>query len=798
MFRITATAIILTLCGTARSLAEPPPIEVRPPEVSWLSLSPDGSRLLLTFANPASVPGVGGDHALRWLPEMTNDPAYPRPHYGSARPIAFAGNDKILALISEKQFEAGDLVLWDLKERKSVFTLEAKCRDFRCAAVSADAKSLLIGYDGNIVRHFDLTTGKLRRQLGKAKDPRYSGNIIQATGFAADGKQAWAYTTEGGYLWDLETGKERELPKLDEGHLPRAISPDGKLLFASLNTGALQDEYPAAIWDLTSGKKRFDFAEQWQIGQPTFTPDGRFLIYCGQYGKIRKWDMSTGKPTLTLITHLLKQGNASAAAISADGKWAVTGTHNGMLKLWNLGKERFERLLLADPRFEIDDLTIADLKALANSADAPVRLAAVNDLAKLGKHAIPLLEERLKDANALVRIHAAKGLLDAEKKEQALAVWKSELDNRDVNVRAKIAGWLPVEDSAGLSMLLDLLQDKDALVRRGAARQIQGHLRWTKPGVREAMRKALTDDDAGVRVHAAATLWFPHGVMLDEKTSTMRAMDDSQPARFARIAVMAFNDPDPKTRIAAAFLTESITEKDAKQFNDVKDELRKALKNNDPWVQLAAARTLIALNSHIDEVVSAISGILTRDPAARQDYVASCLRRLDSLGSRAKAAAPALVALLGTDGGPANTLAQIGPDVLPEVIKVLDGKDALKRFGAVDVCWHFGAQAKDAVPALARALKDLKVDGLDSRSFVVETLGRIGPDAALALPALLDIIRDRKEPAALRAAAVHVLPKLGPKAKEAIPLLRTLAERDKAVVDAAKQALREIGAGDRE
>jgi HEAT repeat protein len=63
-----------------------------------------------------------------------------------------------------------------------------------------------------------------------------------------------------------------------------------------------------------------------------------------------------------------------------------------------------------------------------------------------------------------------------------------------------------------------------------------------------------------------------------------------------------------------------------------------------------------------------------------------------------------------------------------------------------------GAQGKEAVPALARALMQDNQSN-DVRLDIIQALAAIGPDAASAAPALTATLNDRSRPVRQQAAA---------------------------------------------
>jgi HEAT repeat protein len=103
---------------------------------------------------------------------------------------------------------------------------------------------------------------------------------------------------------------------------------------------------------------------------------------------------------------------------------------------------------------------------------------------------------------------------------------------------------------------------------------------------------------------------------------------------------------------------------------------------------------------------------------------------------------------------------------VPSLVDTLKkDRDPKMRFYAAKELGHFGAQAKDAVPALTEALKD---EDKNVRMEAAYALGEIGPDAAAAVPALAEAQQDNEE--AVRKAAAYALKRLqdpNPQAEEA-------------------------------
>jgi len=194
-------------------------------------------------------------------------------------------------------------------------------------------------------------------------------------------------------------------------------------------------------------------------------------------------------------------------------------------------------------------------------------------------------------------------------------------------------------------------------------------------------------------------------------------------------------------------------------------------------------------------------------------------RNLERIGG--VAVAPLIEALNNADANirevAARILGNIGPqavEAVPALTTALKDPDRRVRIQAAVALGRIGPEAKEAVPALFEALKDpmvreagkdaLERIGVDSneaipilietlqhkdmRTYAAEGLLRIGPDA---VPELIRALKGEYGP--VREYAAWILGKMGPNAKEAIPALTdALWDKDKFVRGSAQKALEEI------
>jgi len=220
----------------------------------------------------------------------------------------------------------------------------------------------------HLVRVRNLTSGK---------------TVMQAPGgfshvqFLADGKRlACLCREQKGYqerpedpamvrMWDISTGKEVlkiDLPRKSMGGLllePRMLlfSPDSKHMVV---LSANEKSQTASLWSIDGKKGPWSLEEPGELfSAVTFSPDGNRLAGVSR-GKLRLWDVATGKPTSTAFEH--PQG-CPFLAFSPDGKLLATNSGN-TLSVWNLntGKKVIERKELTRSfLFAPDSRTVAVL-----------------------------------------------------------------------------------------------------------------------------------------------------------------------------------------------------------------------------------------------------------------------------------------------------------------------------------------------------------------------------------------------------------------------------------------------------
>jgi WD40 repeat protein len=162
---------------------------------------------------------------------------------------------------------------------------------------------------------------------------RQDGNVV----FSPDGKTlAYAGDESIIYLWDVATGKERQIPT--QGSSSSIVfSPDGKTLAsAGLGYGGT-----IKLWDVSTGKQVVQtiFVDIGYLSDVVFSPDSKILAFGGENKKnkiIKLLDITTGTPLQTLTGKDEHDDRIFSITFSPDGKTLASGSQK--IQIWDVTK----------------------------------------------------------------------------------------------------------------------------------------------------------------------------------------------------------------------------------------------------------------------------------------------------------------------------------------------------------------------------------------------------------------------------------------------------------------------------
>lgn len=237
-------------------------------------------------------------------------------------------------------------------------------------------------------------------------------------------------------------------------------------------------------------------------------------------------------------------------------------------------------------------------------------------------------------------------------------------------------------------------------------------------------------------------------------------------------------------------------------------ELMRALDSQFLQSRIAAADALSTLGPAAEVAVPALIAGLTDSFADGRQAMAACLA---CLGAASEPAMPALLPLLadqkeGVRRAAADALEQIGPSTVPALIEIVQMRD-MQRLqvwfeSMIKVSqWYTKSEPVVCLTDLERSLNNLSWTAYEIREeqasleaaqvAAVRVLGKLGPAASAAVPAIAQALADPNSD--IKLAAIRTLGQIGLDANSAIPdLVQFLVHNDEPFREAAIEALRNI------
>lgn len=383
--------------------------------------------------------------------------------------------------------------------------------------------------------------------------------------------------------------------------------------------------------------------------------------------------------------------------------------------------------------------------------------------------------------------------------------------------RALAARGLPELGRRAVPLLLDMLNEDSAVVRRHAA-QALGEMGTEAAPAGPALLDALSDPDRGVRAaasHAVSQIVAPEEAasalipLLDDKehavraaaASALEAVADHADAAVPKLAVRT-EDKYPAVRVAAAQALDAIGPEAA----EAAPALVRLLVEASMESAIARASLVQIGEPAVDPLMAAL-----RSPNRRAQWLAA--QALSEIGE------PAVKSLLEVAGSaesrgrpPAlSALALMEPRPAEAETVVLDAlRDGVPPARAAATLWYSHAEAPSAAmeaavfetarsenPYVVRAALRALTEGREATVELLELLEEVAQSpeepvrvaalralaalregAAPAMPTLLRALRDDSEN--VRREAIRALRYIGPEAEETVPLLIELLRSDSA------------------
>ena len=352
-----------------------------------LAFSPDGRQLVVGQYEDKDKPtaiwlNVADGKHLEQLPP------------GGAYPVAFTPDGKSLLTGSGLGMEGHPALMWSLKSGQIAQRLEARTGEVRLLAASADGKNLLTLDDdaaevwdtGNGSQAMRLVPGTwhgsnsavsqdgktILSSLGVDSKPTNVAHLLDAdgsnlrtlaghsgtidlVGFTADGRDAYTRSDDVVQVWEVSSGRllyrfptlHRDAPADRQPHDPSGaageavLSPDGKWVLSIIYSHYSYDPaHPyvpqggvAHLADAASDREVHELrGHTGEIISMAFSADSKYALTGSYDNTMRLWDVSTGSllQTFTGNTDIVMQ-----VAFAADPRYVISGSLDGVTTVWN-------------------------------------------------------------------------------------------------------------------------------------------------------------------------------------------------------------------------------------------------------------------------------------------------------------------------------------------------------------------------------------------------------------------------------------------------------------------------------
>jgi WD40 repeat protein len=262
-----------------------------------VSLSADGRTAIVLVQK-----GLGGVSAEVWdlhLGKIARLPCEP-----AVSSVAMTLDGRV-ALFAGRALE-----VWDVASGTKLKAFTGQAGGMHSVAISADGKlAISASHDDDRLCVWD---------LGGESDIESTGYSAYLAEIAPDSLAGIIVNSENSVIkWSpLSLAATEHLGKHKDRVAGLIVSPDGKLAVTSSNDRTVQ------AWDLVNNSRLWAFDGHASISSLVATPDWRHVLSGDWDGKVRVFELTTGKEASVLLQG---SGVINSMAMSPDGRWLAVG-----------------------------------------------------------------------------------------------------------------------------------------------------------------------------------------------------------------------------------------------------------------------------------------------------------------------------------------------------------------------------------------------------------------------------------------------------------------------------------------
>jgi WD40 repeat protein len=239
----------------------------------------------------------------------------PAPPEKIGYPVFFTDDSRVLMTASD-----GTVRLRDVETGDNLFSKKWEPQNITCLAVIAGGQEAITGgLDGNL-RRWSLPGGRLKATW------QAHGKPVFCLAVALDGAGLLSGAEDGEVcLWDVETEEEKGRFRVKQGLFTAAFVGQSRALCGGAGS---------SVVELPGGRVVHTLGRYTQLVLcVAVSPDGKAALVGSADRVLRLWDLEEGRELARFEGH---EGSVLCAAFSADGRMALTGSVDGTVRLWDV------------------------------------------------------------------------------------------------------------------------------------------------------------------------------------------------------------------------------------------------------------------------------------------------------------------------------------------------------------------------------------------------------------------------------------------------------------------------------
>ncbi|MDP2681529.1 MAG: caspase family protein [Deltaproteobacteria bacterium] len=206
-------------------------------------------------------------------------------------------------------------------------------------AVSLDGKYILSGSIDSTFRLWDISAGKEIRKFIVNPINTNMGQGVQVA-FSSDGKHAISVGADNFKIWDISTGGEVSSFDIGSSYVTSiSISADGRYALIPFNI-LFSSRLHLYLLGIGSDKviKLGKSVKTWgsDFVSAAISPDGKYALSGHGDGKIELWDIAKEKVIKKIKGRSFFPSGITSVAFSPDGKYALSGGTDNTVKYWDV------------------------------------------------------------------------------------------------------------------------------------------------------------------------------------------------------------------------------------------------------------------------------------------------------------------------------------------------------------------------------------------------------------------------------------------------------------------------------